>query len=405
MNSSPNRRNAGIPLLLALLCVPHAVNANDIQGKIHAAQHNAQQIHAKLHQQKKELHHASIRLENLRGQLESTAAAISTVHAQLGRLAVQERSTQRRLNWNTIQLAAANKSLALHNRLLQRRLVDIYESGSLGYLAVLLSAHTFSDFVERWQDIRLVIASNERAIRERKAAEERVAGMQRDLQRAQLAVAREQQAQQRAENQLSTLAIERRNLVAIAANRRRHVAIAVATLEELSAAQEQQLEALIRERQAQLEAARQARRAAAGIAGSQPQHISGAPSSFSWPVTGTITSPYGWRQNPFGGGPEFHDGLDIAAPMGTTITAAASGTIIMAQWYGGYGNYVLIDHGGGISTGYGHMSAIYVSVGQHVKRGQAIGAVGSTGASTGPHVHFEVRRNGKPIDPTPWLHG
>ena len=96
-------------------------------------------------------------------------------------------------------------------------------------------------------------------------------------------------------------------------------------------------------------------------------------------MSGTITSPFGWRSNPFGGSPEFHQGLDIAAPTGTTVTAAAAGRVIMAQWYGGYGNYILIDHGGGYSTGYGHLSAIFVSNGQGVKRGQAIGAVGMTG--------------------------
>jgi murein DD-endopeptidase MepM/ murein hydrolase activator NlpD len=90
--------------------------------------------------------------------------------------------------------------------------------------------------------------------------------------------------------------------------------------------------------------------------------------------------------------------------MGTTITAAASGTVISAGWYGGYGNYILIDHGGGMATGYGHCSQIFVSVGQQVQKGQAIGAVGSTGASTGPHLHFEVRINGKPVDPAQYLH-
>ncbi len=105
-------------------------------------------------------------------------------------------------------------------------------------------------------------------------------------------------------------------------------------------------------------------------------------------MTGTITSPFGWRSNPFGGSPEFHQGLDIAAPSGTTVTAAAGGTVIMAQWYGGYGNYILIDHGGGYSTGYGHLSAIYVSSGQSVSRGQAIGAVGSTGQSDRPPPSF-----------------
>jgi murein DD-endopeptidase MepM/ murein hydrolase activator NlpD len=178
------------------------------------------------------------------------------------------------------------------------------------------------------------------------------------------------------------------------------VAAQVAQMEDLSAAEEAQLEGLIQERQRELAAQRRA----AGVAGGGVETGGGSSGMFSWPVHGTITSPFGWRSNPFGGAPELHQGLDIAAPSGTTVTAAAGGTIIMAQWYGGYGNYILIDHGGGYSTGYGHLSAIYVANGQTIQRGQAIGAVGSTGNSTGPHLHFEVRVNGKPVDPAPRLH-
>jgi Peptidase family M23 len=110
----------------------------------------------------------------------------------------------------------------------------------------------------------------------------------------------------------------------------------VAEMESLSASEEAALEGLILERERELEAQQRA----AGIAGGVE---SGGSGTFAWPVTGTITSPFGWRSNPFGGGPEFHQGLDIAAPMGTTVTAAAAGTVIMAQWYGGYGNYILMD--------------------------------------------------------------
>ena len=123
-----------------------------------------------------------------------------------------------------------------------------------------------------------------------------------------------------------------------------------------------------------------------------------------WPLSGPITSPFGMRPNPFGGGNiEFHPGIDIGVAVGTTVSAAAAGRVIIAGWVSGYGNYVAIDHGGGMSTGYGHLSQFFVSVGQDVQRGQAIGASGNTGRSTGPHLIFEVRRNGSPIDPNPFL--
>ena len=396
------RRPLAIALVLALAPTFATAKGPTLAQKIEAARLKAEAIHARLHQKRAELNAATVKVQGLQSQLNETNGAISQVNARLGALGEQSRSTQNKINWNTVQLNAAERSLRLHDAELQKRLVDIYENGDLSYAAVLLSAHSFTEFVERWEDLRLLINANEVAVRERRAAERAVASIQQNLQRTQMELAQSRQAQALARTQLGALADERANLVELADQQRRHVAAQVAEMEDLSAAEEAQLEALIQERSREIEAARLAARRAAGITG--PIAPSTGPGTFSWPVSGTITSPFGWRSNPFGGSPEFHQGLDIAAPMGTTVVAAAAGTVILAKWYGGYGNYILIDHGGGYSTGYGHLSAIYVSSGQTVQRGQAIGAVGSTGQSTGPHLHFEVRINGKPVDPAPRLH-
>lgn len=122
-----------------------------------------------------------------------------------------------------------------------------------------------------------------------------------------------------------------------------------------------------------------------------------------YPVNAPVTSHFGWRVHPILGTERFHSGTDFGADYGTPILAAAPGTVIVADWYGGYGNAVVIDHGGGITTLYGHCSELYVSEGQTVVAGQAIAAVGSTGLSTGPHLHFEVRENGDPVDPMTYL--
>lgn len=121
------------------------------------------------------------------------------------------------------------------------------------------------------------------------------------------------------------------------------------------------------------------------------------------PVDAEITSEFGWRTHPILGYQKFHAGIDFGADSGTTIRAAAAGVVIYAQWYGGYGNSVIVDHGGGITTLYAHAEGFYVAEGATVQKGQPIAAVGSTGFSTGPHLHFEVRQNGEPIDPVPYL--
>jgi murein DD-endopeptidase MepM/ murein hydrolase activator NlpD len=142
-----------------------------------------------------------------------------------------------------------------------------------------------------------------------------------------------------------------------------------------------------------------ARRTGAAKAGATPSNV---PSI--WPVTGPLRTGYGMRNDPFGGpSVEFHKGQDISAPTGTPVNATADGVVVIAGWVKGYGNGIYIDHGNGISTRYGHLSRIDVVVGQQIKQGQHLGLVGSTGRSTGPHLHYEVRINGQAINPLTYL--
>lgn len=156
---------------------------------------------------------------------------------------------------------------------------------------------------------------------------------------------------------------------------------------ELQALEREQdrIEALIKERQRQDEGG------------------GSAPGILVRPVPGAITSPFGWRVHPIYGTRRLHTGIDMTASYGTPIRSGASGTVILATYYGGYGNTVIVDHGGGLSTLYAHQSRLAVSRGESVDAGETIGYVGSTGLSTGPHLHFEVRTWGTPIDPKPYL--
>jgi murein DD-endopeptidase MepM/ murein hydrolase activator NlpD len=130
---------------------------------------------------------------------------------------------------------------------------------------------------------------------------------------------------------------------------------------------------------------------------SEPSDTTPSAAGFIWPVNGPVTSPFGMRWG------RMHEGIDIGVEYGTPIHAAAAGRVVYAGWMSGYGNLVAIDHGGGVSTAYGHQSSIAVSVGQTVAQGQTIGYVGCTGHCFGPHLHFEVRINGTPVDPLSYL--
>ncbi|GAC1504163.1 MAG: peptidoglycan DD-metalloendopeptidase family protein [Vulcanimicrobiaceae bacterium] len=394
-----------IPISLALIAataaLPHLnADARGIRDKILNQQNAVHSTQEQLRRRKAQLHQAQARVGDLRTQLHQTAAAIGQVSSRLTEIGTQIGSIERQVSWQRIQLAAANASLKRHDAAYKRRLVQIYEHGDTGYLDVLLSARSFSDFVERWDDLRLIVAADQRAVKERRAAAKQVAAAEARLERAQMSLQQNQQAAVQARSQLAALSDERRQLLQVADAQRQRVATEVAQLEELSAQEEQALQALIIQRQREIEAQREAERRAQRLAG-HPASTTVATGSgaLMWPVSGPITSPFGWRMHPIHHRMILHEGMDIAADTGTPIKAADAGRVIVAGWTGGYGNYINIDHGGGVSTGYGHCSAIYVSVGQDVKKGQVIGAVGSTGYSTGPHLHFEVRINGQPVDP------
>jgi murein DD-endopeptidase MepM/ murein hydrolase activator NlpD len=174
--------------------------------------------------------------------------------------------------------------------------------------------------------------------------------------------------------------------------------------DQVAAAEQQEQQAIegLRARKADFEAQYEAVQAQISASVSRGNPTPGN-HRFSWPVNGPITSPFGYRNDPVLGGNRLHAGVDIGVSSGTPIKAAGDGVVVMAGWNGGYGNFTLIDHGGGLATGYGHQSRIGVRVGQHVSTGEVIGNVGSTGASTGPHLHWEVRVNGSPVDPMGWV--
>ncbi len=122
-----------------------------------------------------------------------------------------------------------------------------------------------------------------------------------------------------------------------------------------------------------------------------------------WPTRGEVTSRFGWRNSPWGGGQELHQGIDIANSPGTPVVATADGVVVQSGLSGGYGNLVQVDHGNGLATIYGHNSRLAVQPGQSVKKGQVIAYMGSTGRSTGPHLHYEIRMNGEAVDPIGFL--
>ena len=397
-------RRALAALALALAFVPNpGLSKSHVDDKIQQQRAKIHAVHEKLNQKRGELDSARTRVQSLQSELDDTNRNIGAINAHLAEIQGRIKSTQRKLAWNQIQLSGAQRTLRRHQDALNRRLVDAYEHGDLGYLDVLLRARSFSDFVERWNDIRFIVKTNESTIRSRKGDESRVAAMQSRLLGTRAELDNEESQAQQQQRALDALAAQRKDLVAAADVQRREVQAQVVELDEMSAAEEAALEALIVEKQREEEARRLAERRARQLAGEELPPEPGAPGELMWPVSGPITDRFGMRYHPVFHRMLMHNGIDIGVPTGTPVAAAAGGTVIVASYQGNCGNMVAIDHHGGLSTLYCHLSAMFVGVGQTVQRGQAIGAAGATGDATGPHVHFQVMQNGHPVDPMSYL--
>jgi murein DD-endopeptidase MepM/ murein hydrolase activator NlpD len=277
-------------------------------------------------------------------------------------------------------LRAVSERLSAHEALMGARLRTFYERGPLGYLDVLLGAVDFQDFLTRGYLVGRVVGGDLHLFRQ--VAEEQ---RQRDAVRADLA----EREQQLADEHARWLASRAQSLH-LAGERRR-------MLERVRGERYAQ-EAAIRELEA--ESARIAgiiRAGAPGQTGGLDWTLQNG--ALLWPVPGRITSGYGQRIHPLFHTPEFHTGIDIGAPWGAPVRAAADGTVLFTGWMRGYGMLVILDHGNGLSTTYSHLSSYAVGVGDRVQKGDVIGRIGSTGWSTGPHLFFEVRHNGQPVDP------
>jgi murein DD-endopeptidase MepM/ murein hydrolase activator NlpD len=272
---------------------------------------------------------------------------------------------------------------------LNQRLVAGYESEQPDELSFLLAARSFSELIDGLDYARLVVRRDREIVAEVDASKREVAITRWQTRRARKSVRHQAEIVAVRVDQVRAL---RDELVANkgkleAARQEKKVSLDSLTAEERADAEEiDGLQAVSADLAAKIRAAQ---------AHSTVQHVSGA--GFIWPVNAAITSPFGWRWG------RMHEGIDLGAAYGTPIAAAASGVVIYAGWEGGYGNLTVIDHGGGLATAYGHQSRIAVSVGQSVSQGETIGYVGSTGHSTGPHLHFEVRVNGQAVDPLGYL--
>lgn len=330
------------------------------------------------------------RVRSLDERLKELQKRIDAVREELA-------GAQQRIQALTEELQDVLEDLDARTDVYSARAAAIYKAGSGMYVDGLLTADNFSDLYDRLEYYEASADADSQLIADIELLRDQTTTRREQVEAEEARIAK---AKLRLEEDKAEIAQVRAEQAQVLSEREAVLGEKQALLDQV-----QSRKAAYERMQDQLErdAAKQTAilQAAGSSSGAGPAPVGGG--QLAWPAAGSVTSVYGYRTHPIFGDRRLHTGIDIAAPYGTPVFAADSGTVVYAGVMSGYGNVIVVDHGGGLATTYNHLSAFYVGTGQQVSRSSRIGAVGCTGYCTGPNLHFEVRVNGTPVDPMPYL--
>lgn len=376
---SVKRKTAAVMLALTFLVQPWAVALADDD--------ETEELEQKLEDLRQQAEAQQEKTDRIQGRIDTVSEQLRQLSAEVQEAETAYRAVKRdldaveaKIDENQALLTKTENELADKMWILRRRVRDIYMNGQISYLDALFGAQDFKDFLTRMDLLSRVIRSDFRLVQKVLADKRVVEAARADLEKerkVQAALAKE------ADDRQQALRLRKQDKDRLLEKMETDKELSQQAYEEIVAASKE-IEKLIQQSR---------------------YHYPGGTGAgeMIWPIVGEITSPFGWRVHPITGDARFHSGIDIGGDYGDPIHAAAAGQVIYAGWISGYGYAVIIDHGGGISTLYGHNEALAVSEGQMVAQGQVIAYCGSTGNSTGPHCHFEVREGGEPVNPLGYL--
>lgn len=359
---------AVLALIMILTCAfsytAYAASLSEIQGSIS--------------NKKQQLENGKQKEEELADDISSVEDKINGMQEKIDALQSDINATEFRISKAEAELSKLKDDIDKQNEGLNARLRNMYESDNMGIIEVLLNSGSISEFLTNMELLKEIHKSDKEVLSKLKKQHEKVESKKAELDKLEASLQSQQDSLQ---SQQDSLESEKASLN----SKKAKVAASNSQLEE-ELADLQSAAAAITEQ----------------IKNYGDDGTSYGDGVMCWPCSGTISCEYGYRYCPFHGY-ELHSGIDIAVPTGTNIKAAASGTVMQAYYNSSYGNMILINHGGGIYTLYAHNSSLLVSAGTKVSKGQVIAKSGSTGNSTGPHCHFEVRKNGQPVNPRNYL--
>jgi murein DD-endopeptidase MepM/ murein hydrolase activator NlpD len=347
----------------------------------------------------------STELSAMSGRVRDAEAAVVTEQARLDALVAEldaERahlaSLQQKIADQTARLVVFRRQYDAAHKVLAKHLRAIYEADNPDVISVVLGARSFSELLDGYDLLRKIGRQDQRIAFRLAAARTSLERARAETERAKRDAARSAAriaARAEAQRQTRDRIVESRDALVSAQKEKSHTLAQVKEDKESFLAEADSLASQSAALAATIAAAQEAAEQAATSSSSAAAPASSG--ALGWPVAGPVTSGFGSRWG------RMHEGIDIGVPEGTPVHAAAAGTVIYAGWMTGYGNIVVIDHGNGLSTAYAHNSQLSVGQGASVGKGSVIALSGNTGHSTGPHVHFEVRVNGSPVDPLGYL--
>lgn len=352
-------------------------------------------IENKIKQESKALEQGKQEETSLSKQIEELEVKIGETENQIDALKGKIQTKQGEVAEAKKELEKAEKEVDTQNSNLNVRLRTMYKNGSIGFLDVLLGSGSLSEFISNMDMVQRVHSSDKDVLADLEKRYEAVNDKKKKLEslQAQLEAQKDEEAEKQAALSADKQTVSEKKASVSASNKQHedNIQDLNAEGERIAAIIQEDIEREKREK----EKAKEEKENSGSSSGSSDSSSSSGSGKFSWPVPGhtRVSSGYGWRNCPFHG-KEKHTGLDIPAPYGTAVKAAGSGTVIFSGYLGSYGNAVIIRHGGGLYTLYGHNSSLVARSGAKVSKGQTIAKVGSTGSSTGNHCHFEVRKGG-----------
>ncbi len=351
----------------------------------------ADDLNDKLQNLQEQINETRVQQENWQVVINEITEKLKIIQVELNEAAGRLRSIQneqeainKQIKQTEEEIRKAEIHLKQRQDILNKRVRSIYMHGQLSYLEVITGAKSFSDFANRLELLKRIIHSDFKLIQEIQKQKALIEAKKDELQQKKNKLDALAEEAKKAEDQIRAKKEEQQQII----NEAKRQKDAAAAMEADLIAESNNVRRLIQTRSGSLQG--------------EGTVVQGS-GTFIWPCNGPITSPFGYRTHPIFGTTIYHAGMDIGVDYGTPIHAADGGTVILAGWCGGYGNAVIIDHGNGLQTLYGHNTSVAVSEGQAVSQGEVIAYAGSTGYSTGPHCHFEVRENGEAVDPMGYL--